>query len=194
MQQWRLFRECITESGMIQPNPRRNSKRGEISAPLIDAAQETVAQRAELSADEKRSIPEARAQALAKEPKGDIIEREHLEIIQFRLASETYGIETKFVREVYPLKDFTPLPCTPGFVLGVVNVRGQILSVVDLKTFFNIPEKGLGEMNKAIAIRNERIEFGILADIILGVQLIALDEIQISIPTVTGVGAEYQEE
>lgn len=60
MQQWRLCHECNTESGIIHPNPWRNSRRGEISAPLIDAAQETVAQRAELSPDEKRSILKAR--------------------------------------------------------------------------------------------------------------------------------------
>lgn len=50
---------------------------------------------------------------------------------------------SEYVREIYPLKEFTPIPCTPPFVLGIINVRGQILSVIDIKKFFDLPEKGL---------------------------------------------------
>jgi len=116
----------------------------------------------------KDSILKARARALAKEPEQAVAARSFIEITEFRLASETYGIESSFVREVYPLKDFTPLPGVPPFVLGIVNVHGQILSVVDLKKFFNLPDKGLGELNKVIILHNGRMEFGILADAVLG--------------------------
>ena len=137
------------------------------------------------------SILKARARALAKEPEQAVAAQEFLEITEFRLASETYGIESSFVREVYPLKDFTPLPGVPPFVLGIVNVHGQILSVVDLKKFFNLPDKGLGELNKMIILRNKRMEFGILADAILGTMSVPLDAIQAPPATVTGIGAEY---
>jgi len=157
----------------------------------VDEAQEALAQTAEPSPDEKRAVLKARAQALAKEPVTGDNEQKFIKIIQFRLASETYGIESEFVSEVYPLKDFTPLPGAPSFVLGIVNVRGQIVSVVDLKKFFNLPEKGLDELSKVIIIRNDRMEFGILADTILGIHLIALDAIQTPPATVTGIGAEY---
>lgn len=152
----------------------------------VETAQGALAQ----SAEEKRSILRARARALAQEPQKAEL-GESTEIIEFLLASETYAIESAFVREVYPLTDFTPLPGTPPFVLGIINVRGQILSVVDLKKFFNLPEKGLGDLNKVIIIRNDRMEFGILADVILGTRLLLLDEIQLSPATVAGIGAEY---
>ena len=139
----------------------------------------------------KDSILKARARALAKEPEQAVAARSFIEITEFRLASETYGIESSFVREVYPLKDFTPLPGVPPFVLGIVNVHGQILSVVDLKKFFNLPDKGLGELNKVIILRNGRMEFGILADAVLGTQSVPLDAIQAPPVTVTGIGAEY---
>jgi purine-binding chemotaxis protein CheW len=157
----------------------------------LDTAGEALAQGAEPSPEEQRSILKARARALAREPVRADAAQEFLDIIEFRLASETYGIESAFVREVHPLKDFTPLPGTPPFVLGIVNVRGQILSVVDLKKFFNLPDKGLGELNKVIIIRDDRMEFGILADVILGTVSIPLDAIQPPVPTVTGIGAEY---
>ena len=139
----------------------------------------------------KDSILKARARALAKEPEQAVAARSFIEITEFRLASETYGIESSFVREVYPLKDFTPLPGVPPFVLGIVNVHGQILSVVDLKKFFNLPDKGLGELNKVIILHNGRMEFGILADAVLGTQSVPLDAIQAPPVTVTGIGADY---
>jgi purine-binding chemotaxis protein CheW len=150
-----------------------------------------LAQDAEPSAAEKRAILSARARAFAREPNKVGRAGESLDIIEFRLASETYGIASAFIREVYLLKDFTPLPGTPPFVLGIINVRGQIFSVIDLKKFFNLPESGLGELNQVIILRDNRMEFGILADDILGTYAIPLAAIQPSPPTVIGIGAEY---
>ncbi|MFH0879068.1 MAG: chemotaxis protein CheW [Lentisphaerota bacterium] len=157
----------------------------------VEKVRESLEREAVPSPKEQRSLLKARARALAKEPEEEAAAREFLDIIEFGLAAETYGIESAFVREVYPLDDFTPLPGTPPFVLGIVNVRGQILSVVDLKKFFNLPERGLAQLNKVIVIRNDRMEFGILADAILDARPIPLDTVQSSPPTVTGIGAEY---
>jgi purine-binding chemotaxis protein CheW len=65
---------------------------------------------------------------------------EYIEVVEFLLAHEKYGIESKCVREVYPLKELTPVPCTPSFVRSIINVRGKILSVIDIKKFFELPE------------------------------------------------------
>ncbi|MDO8803951.1 MAG: chemotaxis protein CheW [Elusimicrobiota bacterium] len=142
-------------------------------------------------AADKRLILKARARALAQEPAAECAARGFLEITEFRLAAETYGLASAFVREVQPLKDYTPLPGVPPFVLGLISVHGQILSVVDLKKFFSLPGKSLSELDKVIVIRNDRMEFGILADAVLGTRPIPLDAIQAAPPTVTGIGAEY---
>ncbi len=157
----------------------------------MDVSRETKSCSAAPGAEEKRSILKSRAHELARETEKAVEGRNFIDIIEFRLAYENYGIESSFVREVYPLSNFTPVPGTPPFVLGIVNVRGQILSVVDLKKFFSLPEKGLGELNKVIIIRNELMEFGILADIIVGSRSISLDAMQAAPPTITGIGAEY---
>jgi purine-binding chemotaxis protein CheW len=83
------------------------------------------------------------------------------------------------------------VPCTPAFVLGIINVRGRILSIVDLKKFFDLPEKGLGELNKVIILRSDSMEFGVLADAIVGVRALPLAGLQAAIPTLTGVREEY---
>jgi purine-binding chemotaxis protein CheW len=150
-----------------------------------------LAQGAAPSPEERRSILKTRARALAREPQRVAAAQEFLEIIDFRLGSETYGIEAAFVRDVLPLKDYTALPGAPSFVLGVINARGEIISVVDLKKFFNLPEKGLGQLNKVVILRNAHMEFGVLADDILGAHPIAIDTIQAAPSTVTGIGASY---
>lgn len=157
----------------------------------VNSLQESLDRKIILPPEEKRTLLKARAQALAVETKDETAQKESVEIVVFSLASETYGIGSTFIREVYPLKDFTTLPGTPAFVIGIVNVRGQIISVIDLKKFFNLPEKGLGELNKVIIIRNERMEFGILADIIHGTRSISLEEIQTPPVSTVGIGAGY---
>lgn len=137
-----------------------------------------------------QAILKARAQALAQVPEQDET-TECIEIVAFLLAYETYGIETRHVREVYPLKDLTPVPCTPPFVAGIVNVRGQVLSVVDLKKFFELPERGLTDLNKVIVLSDGLMEFGVLADAIVDVRHVPLGKIQPGLPTLTGIREDY---
>ncbi|MFZ2444828.1 MAG: chemotaxis protein CheW [Syntrophobacteraceae bacterium] len=142
------------------------------------------------SPEESKKILKARADQLARQS-GEAQVGEVIEVVEFMLADERYGIESAFVREVYPLKDYTPVPCTPPFVLGLVNVRGRVLSVIDVKKFFDIPEKGISDLNKVIIIHDPNMEFGILADSILGVRDIALRDIQPALPTLTGIRGDF---
>lgn len=139
---------------------------------------------------EKDRILRARARALATEAATPEA-AETLEILEFSLAYEKYAFESRFVREVHPLDNLTPLPCTPQLVAGIVNVRGEILSVVDIKKFFDLPEKGLTDLNKVIVLQSEGMLFGVLADAVLGTRRIALAELQPSLPTLTGIREKY---
>ena len=70
-------------------------------------------------------------------------------------------------------------------------MRGQVLSVIDIKRFFDLPEKGLTDLNKVIILHSDDMEFGILADAIVGVRNLNLSEIETSLPTLTGIRKEY---
>ena len=140
--------------------------------------------------DEKNRILKTRAELLAKRPE-ELRTGGFLEVVEFLIGPEQYGIETRYVREVYPLKDFTQVPGVPSFVFGLINVRGQIISVIDIRKFFEMPEKGLSDLNRVIVIHDEHMEFGILADAILRVRTVPLDELQPSLPTLTGVREEF---
>jgi purine-binding chemotaxis protein CheW len=157
----------------------------------LQASEAAVERKLNPGPDERRKILRARAKLLARgfEDRGPAADS--LELVEFVLASERYGVESAFVREVYPLKDYTPLPCTPPFVLGVINVRGQILSVINVKKFFDLPEKGLTDLNKVVILETRRMELGVLADAVLGVRSVTLGDLQPSLPTLTGIRVQY---
>jgi purine-binding chemotaxis protein CheW len=136
-------------------------------------------------------ILRARARALARTPERPTIAETVLELLEFRLAQECYALENRYVQEVYPLKDLTPLPCTPPFVLGIVNVRGRVLPVLDLKKFFDLPEKGLTDLHRIILIHSGDLELGLLADVIVGVRSIPANSLQPLLPTLTGIRNDY---
>lgn len=157
----------------------------------LDAARAAVERMGAPDAEETRRILKAREQALAQEPAKTQVAAESLEVVEFLLAYERYAIESRYVCEVYPLESLTPLPCTPAFVLGIVSVRGEIISVIDIKKFFDLPEKGLTDLNQVIVLQTQDMTFGILADAILGVRYLPLAEIQPSLPTLTGIREKY---
>ena len=136
-------------------------------------------------------ILRARARALARPPEHAPASATLLEVLEFGLAQERYALEIRYVREVYPLKDLTPLPCTPPFVLGIVNVRGRILPVLDLKKFFELPEQGLTDLHRIILLEGNGLELGLLADATVGVRSIPADSLQASLPTLTGIRSDY---
>lgn len=156
----------------------------------LDAARAATERAWAPDAEETKRVLKARAQALAREP-AQAQPADALELVEFALAHEKYGVETSFVREIHPLTELTPLPCTPAFVLGVVNLRGEIVSVIDIKKFFDLPEKGLTDLNKVIVLRSDTMRFGILADAVLGVRRIPAAEIQPSLSTLTGIREQY---
>lgn len=159
----------------------------------LEAARLGVENASAPAAEETQRILRARARALARESgKSDAAEGiAALEWVEFLLAHEKYGLASHHVREVHPLENLTPLPCTPPFVLGIVNLRGEILSVIDLKKFFDLPEKGLTDLNKIIVLESANMVFGVLADAIIGVRSIPVAEIQPSLPTLTGIREKY---
>jgi purine-binding chemotaxis protein CheW len=159
----------------------------------LEAARVAVESVSAPTAEETQRILRSRARTLAREPgkseaSDDTVA---LEWVEFLLAHERYALASRYVREVRSLENLTPLPCTPPFVLGIVNLHGEILSVIDIKKFFGLPEKGLTDLNKIIVLQSANMLFGVLADAIIGVRSVPAAEIQPSLPTLTGIREKY---
>ena len=116
---------------------------------------------------------------------------ESLLVVEFMLLPEKYCIASSYISEVLPLKDITPIPGAPAFVMGIMNIRGKIISIINLKSFFNLREKGISELNKIIVIKQNQMEFGLVTDAITGTR--EIDQQGLSAPpaTIHGIGSEY---
>ena len=122
--------------------------------------------------EQVRAILKRRAAQLAKESGTGVPEGEMIEVVEFQLGRERYAAESRYVRDVFPLERLISLPCTPDFVPGIVDIRGEILSVVDLEKFLGLPKRGLTDMNRLVVLEQGEMRFCILADAILGVHAI----------------------
>ncbi len=141
-------------------------------------------------APDVRKVLRERARALSR-PRSCGEAPPVLEALELQVAGERYAIDIRYVFDVYPLRDLTPLPCTPSFVPGIVNIRGRIVAVVDIKKFFDLPDAGLTDLHRIVLMRGNGLEFGLLADVVGGVRSIPLAAMQASLPTLTDIRSEY---
>ena len=139
----------------------------------------------------REAILKERAVTIGRMPDRAEVAGDYLEVLEFLLMYERFAVESKFVREICPLKEISPLPCVPPFVAGIMNVRGRIVPVVDIRRFFDFPSKGLTDLNRVIVLASGDTEFGILADAIHGMRSISAERLQPSLPTLTGIREEY---
>ena len=156
----------------------------------LAAAAAAISAGADPSPEESRRILEARARAAAKPPITPD-EAERIEVLAFSMAGEAYGVETCHVREVRQLKDLTVVPCTPPFLAGVMNLRGRIIAIIDLRKFFELPTKGLTELNRAIVLTGGDNELGLLADSIDGVRSVVVSDLQEGLLTLSGIRSRF---
>lgn len=85
------------------------------------------------------------------------------EFVTFRLGQELYGISSELVGEVFPAREITPLPAVPDFIVGVVNLRGKIVSVNDLKVILDLPKSSAPD-RFILVLRSPSMEIGLLVE------------------------------
>lgn len=125
-------------------------------------------------ADVERILRE-RAEALA-EPVASAAPKARVELLVLSFGAERYAIETVHVIEVMALRDLTPVPCTPAFVLGVLNYRGRLLTVLDVRRFFDLPGTGQPPGSRIVAVEAGGITFGLFAEGVAGPVTVGADE------------------
>ena len=143
------------------------------------------------NAPSTKDILADRARQLARRSTDDSRSADMLTVVEFRMAHETYALELNRIRVIHPLKTLTVIPGVPDFIKGVINLRGEIVSVVDLKIFFELPDDGVTRLSQVIILSGGDMEFGILADKILGISEIPKSALQPSLATLTGIRQDY---
>jgi purine-binding chemotaxis protein CheW len=139
-----------------------------------------------LAPAEVKRLLSARAQALAKPLEEVPLPTQRLELLVFSVAGERYGVDTAHVLEVFPLRQHTPVPCTPPFVLGVAHHRGWLLPILDLRQLLALPGQGISEGSRVVAVMVGETRFGIFAEAIAGVVKIGAYDVAPTPMTTTG--------
>ena len=120
-----------------------------------------------------------------------------MEVIEFEIINnsnkEKYAFDIKYINEVFKSKKITPLPCTPSFVIGIINFRGKVLSLIDIRDFigFTSETKDFNEVKEVVIVNFNDFEFGISVDNILGYYSIKEEEIQKTVLTITDQMKEF---
>lgn len=103
--------------------------------------------------------------------------------VTFRLGDETYGVNVMQVQEVLRITEIAPVPGAPDFVVGIINLRGNVVTVIDTRKRFGLYPKDPDDASRIVIIEAENQVIGILVDSVAEVVELRANEIE-SAPTV----------
>lgn len=137
---------------------------------------------------EARAVLDARARALARPvattPTGQ------LDVLTFELARERYGIESRFVQAIFPLRQIAPLPGASAPIHGVTGWRGKLLTVLELRAMLGLSLDSLNDLARVIVLGHPHPVFGILADAVHTIVPVALAGLH-PLPVTAGSHRKY---
>jgi purine-binding chemotaxis protein CheW len=101
-----------------------------------------------------------------------------LQWVTFRLAGETYGVNVMQVQEVLRYTEIAPVPGAPEYVLGIINLRGNVVTVIDTRNRFGLDSGELTDNTRIVIIEAEGHVIGILVDSVAEVVYLRQSEIE----------------
>jgi purine-binding chemotaxis protein CheW len=146
-----------------------------------------------------QQIWDRRAAQLAQAPVEEQ-ETEKIRLVLIRLGREIYGLEARYVFAIKPADLITRVPRVPDWVAGVVNLRGHIMSVVDLRSFFGLPRAerdAAGDTESSektphmLVVETADMEVVLLADEVLTVETWPISQVQDTFSTARKLHPEY---
>ena len=100
-----------------------------------------------------------------------------IQLVTFRLQHETYGINVMHVQEVLRVSEIAPVPGAPEYILGIINLRGNVVTVVDTRSRFGLPTGDVTDTSRIVIIESDKQVVGILVDAVA--EVVELTESQI---------------
>lgn len=120
-----------------------------------------------------------------------VVDGNILQLVSFLLEDVEYGVDILSVHEILRYPDITRLPNTPQFIKGVINLRGNVIPVVDVRMRFGYPPGEVTDLTRVIVIETEGKEVGLLVDNVY--QVVRIHESFVDPPSelIEGVSEEY---
>lgn len=119
------------------------------------------------------------------------IDEELNQLISFMVGSEEYGMEILRVKEVIRSPEITSLPKAPSFVKGIINLRGDVIPIVDLRDKFGLPSDVTTSATRIIVVDVDGRLVGMVVDSASQVVRIPSDQIDPPPPIIGGISTEY---
>ncbi|MCE0556262.1 MULTISPECIES: chemotaxis protein CheW [Motilimonas] len=116
----------------------------------------------------------------------NVSEDEVLQWVTFQLEQETYGINVMQVQEVLRYTEIAPVPGAPDYVLGIINLRGNVVTVIDTRSRFGLCPSEVSDNSRIVIIEAEKQVIGIMVDSVAEVVYLRASEID----TAPNVGTE----
>ncbi|MEC9488719.1 MAG: chemotaxis protein CheW [Halanaerobium sp.] len=120
----------------------------------------------------------------------DEVQVKQKKLIGFRLAENLFGLEILQVKEIIPLPEITELPNTDKWIKGIINLRGNIVSVVDMREQFSYPVE-ITKETKVIIVEKENKLVGLIVDEVVGVISMADSSIDERIKNIDAIEKKY---
>lgn len=120
-----------------------------------------------------------------------IVRATEQQYVAFEVAGETYGVDIACVREIYTWKKATAVPQAPVFVEGVINLRGAVVPVIDLRKRFGLQEVEPTKDTRIVVVEMKNLTIGMVVDAVTEVLRISSEQIEPPPPVVVGIGAEF---
>jgi purine-binding chemotaxis protein CheW len=113
------------------------------------------------------------------------------QVVSFRIGKELFGVYIQIVQEIVRVPEITPVPEMPLFVEGVINLRGKIVSIVELSKRLKIEGSSKTRANRILIIELDKKVVGLLVDAVTEILRIPPESIEPTPDIVTSVGSEY---
>lgn len=113
------------------------------------------------------------------------------QLVVFRLANEFYGVEISAVNTIIRMQEITDIPQTPVFVEGVINLRGSIIPVIDLRKRFGLPVEQATKASRIIVVESGGQIIGMVVDAVAETLRLSTAEIEPPSPVISSIDAEY---
>lgn len=116
---------------------------------------------------------------------------EETQLVVFSLGREEFAVEVTQVREIMRMEEITRMPKSPHFVEGIINLRGQIIAVVELAKRLNLEAGDRSGDTRIIVVEAEDIKVGMIVDSVSEVLRVSADAVEPSPTLTTDVSAAY---
>ena len=113
------------------------------------------------------------------------------QLVVFQLGAELYGVEISRVHEIIRLQSITRVPRAPGFVEGVINLRGKVIPVVDLRRHFGLPAADHTRASRIVVVEIGEQVVGIIVDSVSEVLRVNTSTVEPPSPVVAGLESDY---